>query len=43
VGHIACIAENRKAYKVLVGKPEGKRSGEDLGIDGNILKWILNK
>jgi hypothetical protein len=26
-GHVACIGEERKVYKVLVGKPEGKRPG----------------
>jgi hypothetical protein len=25
-GHVACIGEERKVYRVLVGKPEGKRS-----------------
>jgi hypothetical protein len=25
VGHVARMAENRKAYRLLVGKPEGKR------------------
>jgi hypothetical protein len=24
-GHVACIGEERTVYKVLVGKPEGKR------------------
>jgi hypothetical protein len=24
-GHVACMVEMRKAYKILVGKPEGKR------------------
>jgi hypothetical protein len=24
-GHVACTGEDRKLYKVLVGKPEGKR------------------
>jgi hypothetical protein len=24
-GHVACMGEERKAYRVLVGKPEGKR------------------
>jgi hypothetical protein len=24
-GHVARMGENRKVYKVLVGKPEGKR------------------
>jgi hypothetical protein len=23
--HVACMGEDRKVYKVLVGKPEGKR------------------
>ena len=26
VGHVACMGERRVAYRVLVGKPEGKRS-----------------
>jgi hypothetical protein len=25
VGHVACMEEVRKLYKVLVGKPEGKK------------------
>jgi hypothetical protein len=25
VVHVACMGEGRKVYKVLVGKPEGKR------------------
>jgi hypothetical protein len=25
VGHVACIGEGRNMYKVLVGKPKGKR------------------
>jgi hypothetical protein len=25
VGHVACMGEERKVYKVLVGKPKGKR------------------
>jgi hypothetical protein len=24
-GHVACMGENRNPYKVVVGKPEGKR------------------
>jgi hypothetical protein len=24
-GHVACVLEERKVHKVLVGKPEGKR------------------
>jgi len=25
-GHVACMAESRGVYRVLVGKPEGKRA-----------------
>jgi hypothetical protein len=25
VGHVACMGQERKVYKVLVGKPKGKR------------------
>jgi len=25
MGHVACMGEKRGAYRVLVGKPEGKR------------------
>jgi hypothetical protein len=34
VEHVACIGEDRKVYRVLVGKPEGKRT---LGRPS--LKW----
>jgi hypothetical protein len=30
VGHMACMGEKRKVYKVLVGKPEGKRPAGEL-------------
>jgi len=44
-GHVAYLEEEkRNAYRVLVGKPEGKRLLEDLGIVGYIiLKWILQR
>jgi hypothetical protein len=36
--------EMRNAFKIVVGKPEGKNHLEDLGIDGRIiLKLILWK
>jgi hypothetical protein len=42
----ACSAdgEERDLYKVLEGKPEGKRPLEDKGVDGRIiLGWIFRK
>jgi hypothetical protein len=41
-GHVAPIGK-MNTWKVLVGKPEGKRCNlEDLGVDGKItLEWIL--
>jgi hypothetical protein len=42
--HVACMGENRNTYRVLVGKPEGKRLLEDQVVDGRIIvKWILAK
>jgi hypothetical protein len=37
--------KKKTAYRVWVGKPEGKSSWEDLGVDDErkILKWILKK
>jgi hypothetical protein len=37
-GHVAQMGENRNAYRILVGKPEGKRP-VDLDIGG----WIILK
>jgi hypothetical protein len=36
-GRVACIGERKGMYRVLAGKPDGKKS---LGI---ILKWIFRK
>jgi hypothetical protein len=33
IGHVARMGE-RKVYKVLVGRPEGKNHLEDQGVDG---------
>jgi len=33
-GHVACMGEERVVYRVLVGKPEGRRHWGDLGVDG---------
>jgi hypothetical protein len=32
VGHVAYMGEGRGVYRVLVGRPEGKRPWEDLGV-----------
>jgi hypothetical protein len=38
------MGEMRNAYKILVGKPEGKNHSEDLDVDGRtILEWMLGK
>jgi hypothetical protein len=38
-GHVARMGDERKVYKVLVGKPEGKNHLEDQGVGG---KWDQN-
>jgi hypothetical protein len=38
------MVEERKLYKVLVGKPEGKSHLEDQGVGGKIgSEWILER
>jgi len=37
VGHVAPMWEGRGVHRVLVGKPEGKRSLGDLDVDGRII------
>jgi hypothetical protein len=40
-GRLARMGEKMNAYRVLVGKPEGK---EDLGVGGRIIfEWILER
>jgi hypothetical protein len=34
VGHMARIGEEKRMYRVLVGKPEGKSPMGDLEVDG---------
>jgi hypothetical protein len=36
-GHVARLREERGVYKVLVGKPEGKRPLGRSGLDGRII------
>jgi hypothetical protein len=41
-GYVACMEEGRSVYRVLVGRLEGKRPLEDLGVGGRItLKWTI--
>jgi hypothetical protein len=43
-GHAARMGEGRGVYRVLVGRPEGKRHWEDLGVGGRItLRWSLGR
>ena len=42
--HVTKMEEGRIAFKILTGKPTGKRPLGDLDVDGGtILEWILNK
>jgi hypothetical protein len=43
-GHVARMGDRRGAYRVLMGRPEGKHSLEDVGADGRIiLKRIFRR
>jgi hypothetical protein len=43
-GHVARIGENRNAYRLLVGKPDGKNHKEGQDVGGwIILGWILER
>jgi len=43
-GHVARMGERRNAYRVLVGKPEGRDYLGDADIGGKIiLKWTFGK
>jgi hypothetical protein len=43
-GHVGRMGDTRNAYRILVGKPEGKRPLEDRDVGGwTILKWILGR
>jgi hypothetical protein len=38
------MGEERKLYKVLMGKPEGKNHLEDQGVSGKVgSEWILGR
>ena len=43
-GACSTYGERRGVYRVLMGKPEGKRPFGDPGVDGRIiLRWIFRK
>jgi len=43
-GACSAYGESRGTYRVLVGKPEGKRPLGDPGADGKkILRWMFRK
>jgi hypothetical protein len=43
-GHVARMWKTRNAYRILVGRPEGKRPLGRPNIGGwTILKWILER
>ena len=44
VGHVVHMGEERGVYRVLVGKPKGKRPLGKHGVDGwIILGWICRR
>jgi hypothetical protein len=44
VGHVARMGDMRNAYRIRVGRPEGKRPLERPGVYGKIiLEWIIEK
>jgi hypothetical protein len=44
VGHVTRMGDRRGVYRVLVGRPEGKRPREDLGVGRRItLRWTLGR
>jgi hypothetical protein len=43
-GNVACMRQEKKVYKVLVGKPEGRYHSEDQGVNGRMgSEWILRR
>jgi hypothetical protein len=43
-GHVARMGKKRNAYRIFVGKPEGKKPLGRLFVGGRIiLRWILER
>ena len=43
-GHVTRLEEIRSVFKILTGKPTGKRPLGRLGVDGRtILEWTLKR
>ena len=42
-GHVARMGEERGVYRVLVGKPEGKRTLGRPRVDGWIILYLLDR
>ena len=42
-GHVALMGEERGVYRVLVGKPQGRRTLGDLGVDGWIILGCISR
>jgi hypothetical protein len=43
-GHVACIEDMRKAYKILLDNLKGRDHLEDIGMDAKmILEWIIKR
>jgi hypothetical protein len=43
-GHVVRMGVKRNAYRLLVGKPEGRGHWKDQDVGGwTILKWILQR
>jgi hypothetical protein len=41
--HVVRMGEMINAYIILVEKSQGKKHPEDLGVDGRMFHWILQK
>jgi hypothetical protein len=43
-GHVARMGETSHVYRLVVGKPEGRKHWEDQDVDWwIILRWVLER